>query len=561
MNQNMRTILLTILTVFSFFTQAQNPLKIVTGFPPTLANIKLGYDNFFVYTSNGSSKVIKLDANYQIAWELIPKTGKTSYIFKQSPHNNGLYVVGEQALSNNGVNLERYPFIIAYDTCLNPLWHKIFVYTDQYDDTTIQLIDDVPDFREIWTDELSNLYILTTKEDRLAYIDSIGMIYNTNYISKYNTDGKLIFRKRLIDVFHGSPYLRLSHSRLEDKKIIYGGAFYIPEHGGQIVFNRPTICILDTAGNCVKFRYYNSYHYFAGNLIDFKFVPEDSTFIGVLSGIGYDTILRKEYSESHIVKYDYELNEIKRISSTERDSAFYDHSCFEFDSIGNIVIHVNKTFVHEDPHWDKRRRHPYFAKYDKDLNFIDSIPITYMNYKSGFDSLFGFHTMHKNPQNPNSIIISGTRRYGTSTIHKLLLRINSIDMQPDSTVYPTLPNDTLCSKTLSGTITHTTILTDTVVINKRVNRKYNQWSGTKELVPENKITLSPNPATTHTHITSPVKIESYTINNTSGTQLQSGVLENNNNIDISQLPQGLYFLQLQLVNGQRVVKKLVVNKE
>jgi hypothetical protein len=184
-----------------------------------------------------------------------------------------------------------------------------------------------------------------------------------------------------------------------------------------------------------------------------------------------------------------------------------------------------------------------------------------MNYKSGFDSLFGFHTMHKNPQNPNSIIISGTRRYGTSTIHKLLLRINSIDMQPDSTVYPTLPNDTLCSKTLSGTITHTTILTDTVVINKRVNRKYNQWSGTKELVPENKITLSPNPATTHTHITSPVKIESYTINNTSGTQLQSGVLENNNNIDISQLPQGLYFLQLQLVNGQRVVKKLVVNKE
>ncbi|MFN9519785.1 MAG: T9SS type A sorting domain-containing protein [Bacteroidota bacterium] len=36
------------------------------------------------------------------------------------------------------------------------------------------------------------------------------------------------------------------------------------------------------------------------------------------------------------------------------------------------------------------------------------------------------------------------------------------------------------------------------------------------------------------------------------------MLENDNNIDISQLPQGLYFLQVQLENGQRVTKKLVV---
>jgi hypothetical protein len=74
---------------------------------------------------------------------------------------------------------------------------------------------------------------------------------------------------------------------------------------------------------------------------------------------------------------------------------------------------------------------------------------------------------------------------------------------------------------------------------------------------ENEIFLSPNPATTQVHITSTVKIESYTINNTSGTQLQSGVLENDNNIDISQLPQGLYFLQVQLENGQMVTKKFV----
>jgi hypothetical protein len=73
------------------------------------------------------------------------------------------------------------------------------------------------------------------------------------------------------------------------------------------------------------------------------------------------------------------------------------------------------------------------------------------------------------------------------------------------------------------------------------------------------IQTSPNPATTKVHIESPIKIETYTLSNTSGTQLQSGVLENDNNIDISQLPQGLYFLQLQLVNGQMVTKKLVRN--
>jgi hypothetical protein len=71
------------------------------------------------------------------------------------------------------------------------------------------------------------------------------------------------------------------------------------------------------------------------------------------------------------------------------------------------------------------------------------------------------------------------------------------------------------------------------------------------------IQTTPNPATTQVHIESPIKIESYTLNNTSGTQVQSGVLDATNNIDISQLPQGIYFLQLQLENGQRVVKKLV----
>jgi hypothetical protein len=114
---------------------------------------------------------------------------------------------------------------------------------------------------------------------------------------------------------------------------------------------------------------------------------------------------------------------------------------------------------------------------------------------------------------------------------------------------------------LSGTINRTTILTDTIVINKRVNRKYNQWSGINNLLSAHKITLTPNPVTTQVHIESPIKTECYTLTNTSGTTVQSGVLDAGNNIDVSPLPLGLYFLQLQLENGQMVVKKVVRSAE
>lgn len=541
---------------------AQEPLKVFNNLPHSTANLNISPDNLLVYTTAGANRVLKIDANFSTAWELISNTVKKMYIVRQATHHNGLYIVGEQALSSNGENLERHLFIIAYDECLNPIWHKIFLYTAQFDDTTITLhVDDIPRFREIWSDEENNLYILSANEDDRMYNDSVNMIHNTNYISKFSKNGDLLFRKMLINtVYHSAPYLKLSTNHLGDKRIIYGGAYYIPEHGGNIVFNRPTICVLDTAGNCVTFRYYNSYHYFAGSLIDFKFVQEDSTFIGVLVGIGFDTILNKEVEESHVVKYDYQFNELKRISSSERDSEYFHHTFFEFDTTGNIVIHVNKTFVYEDPHWDKRRRYPYFAKYDKDLNLIDSIPITYLNYKSGYDSLFGFIAMYKNPQNPNSIIITGNRRYGLDIARNIILRINAATMLPDSTVYPSIHNDTLCSTPLSGTINRTTILTDTIVINKRVNRKYNQLSGASELLPAHKITLTPNPTTTQVHIKSPIAIERYTLTNTNGTTVQSGVLDASHSIEVSQLPPGLYFLQLQLVNGQTVTKKVVRSK-
>jgi hypothetical protein len=83
-------------------------------------------------------------------------------------------------------------------------------------------------------------------------------------------------------------------------------------------------------------------------------------------------------------------------------------------------------------------------------------------------------------------------------------------------------------------------------------------NSTKETLPLHaQITTSPNPATTQVHIESPIKIEQYKLTNTNGTTMQSGVLDASNSIDISQLPPGLYFLQLQLVNGQTVTKKLV----
>lgn len=83
-------------------------------------------------------------------------------------------------------------------------------------------------------------------------------------------------------------------------------------------------------------------------------------------------------------------------------------------------------------------------------------------------------------------------------------------------------------------------------------------NSTKETQPLHaQITTTPNPATTQVYIESPIKIERYTLTNTNGTTVQSGVLDASNSIDVSELPPGLYFLQLQLENGQTVTKKLV----
>jgi hypothetical protein len=71
------------------------------------------------------------------------------------------------------------------------------------------------------------------------------------------------------------------------------------------------------------------------------------------------------------------------------------------------------------------------------------------------------------------------------------------------------------------------------------------------------INLSPNPATTNISIESPIKIENYTLTNTSGKIIQSDAMEASKSIDISRLPAGLYFLQLHLANGQTVMKKVV----
>lgn len=84
------------------------------------------------------------------------------------------------------------------------------------------------------------------------------------------------------------------------------------------------------------------------------------------------------------------------------------------------------------------------------------------------------------------------------------------------------------------------------------------FSSTNEInLASYQLNISPNPTTTQVHIKSPIQIERYTLTNTNGISVQSGVLDASNSIDVSQLPPGLYFLQLQLENGQTVTKKLV----
>jgi hypothetical protein len=518
-------------------------------------------DKHLIIFNNLSDRIAKIDANLQLKWTFRTNTGKRHTIFTANQSKSGLVIGGKQQVVINGNQiLENNPILLKFNNCLEPEWQRIIVYQCQYLDTTFNLLKSIPGIHSMSIDDIDNIYF-TSVNDYSDY-DSIYPSVKA-FLHKFNSDGIFQFRNSVIpinkDNNHESPFAEVHE--IIGNKIIISGDVYVPPplpKPQNTVYKRAFYSIFDTSGQLMFHKIYNDDFYYYSKITDLHYNSSDNSYIGMLQGIRYDTINDKQHYEHYIIKWDSIFNEIKRVSIISTDSVEYLVYKFYINPLGEAIVDMYKRFPYENPDWNYLRSFGYFVKYDKDLNFKDSVQIDYMVHK-GLYSDSNYFIMHTgaHPQNASSFVVSGYRTMG-QTRQNFVFALDST-MHFDTVVYPTLPNDPDCNDMLTGNIVRNVTFNDTLTFIIIRNWKYNWFVGLQQLIEPNNLSLSPNPATTQVHITSPVKLESYTISNTSGTQLQSGVLENDNNIDISQLPQGLYFLQVQLENGQMVTKKLVRN--
>jgi hypothetical protein len=538
----------------AILAQSTSPVRIISQVAANSTRLDEASDGNILYATPWSQRVLKLDGNLNPIWNLRVTTGKPVVLNGINTGHDNYYLYGEQVIHEGPVVYEDNIYITLLDECLQPQWAKLMGYRVQFNDTIFDILGYKPGIFSSRTDEHGNFYWITLSEDlHLQAQDSMG---NYGMIYKFNTKGDLVFRKRILDVAHSGGQLRI-HEIRGGVITIVGDSYFPNQPGDNITWYRAVLALMDTSGNLIDKRIYREDTQYVSTIYDIDFNPVDSSYIGIMSGMRRDTVIGKRHVEIHFVKWDNSLNIVKDILSSETDSIFYKHTQLRIDPEGNAIVYLAIEYPYEHVDYQQRRNIGYFVKYDKDLNFIDSVKIDYLTYKSFADSTYDVFSMNAHPQDPSVTIVSGRRRFGPfDNYHSMAFKINS-NLQIDTVTYPVLPNDTLCNTTLSGDIVRQITYTDTLIFITRVHKNYNNWNSVNEQVAPPQITLSPNPATTQVHITSPVKIESYTLNNTSGTQVQSGVLEHDNNIDITQLPQGIYFLQLQLENGQRVVKKLV----
>ena len=70
----------------------------------------------------------------------------------------------------------------------------------------------------------------------------------------------------------------------------------------------------------------------------------------------------------------------------------------------------------------------------------------------------------------------------------------------------------------------------------------------------NKLNLNPNPSTNSIKISGLTKSEKYTIFNSLGAKIMSGEVSNNQNINIANLNNGLYFLQFESSQTKKFIK-------
>lgn len=446
-------------------------------------------------------------------------------------------------------------WIHKLDACNNKVWTKLIAHKNVFTDTAF-FNTFIIEFCFIQSDEHSNLYFGISGENDLYPNDSMQRRAIMMY--KMTPDGKLVYRVPIFDKFHWSPYTFTSQ--------YYNGKLYL---AGDVMLKdmpqypdranlRAFLHLLDTAGKLIKCTDFSGDPMYFNKLVRLKFNPYSKTLLADVIGRRIDTVNRTDIYENNLILYDTMLNELKRVTIDERQYGYGNNETIDVDTAGNFLIAfvnippVDSIFDAED-----RPSKLYFLRLDQNLQIIDSVRIDFLPHKNLNDTASVINRIIHNPQNPSGYMMSGKRAYGKNPFQRILFRVTP-DLKLDTATYPATAKDYYCSETLTNKIINLEFL-DTLFIVTEHKRPFQTINNSlqENTIGSMQITLSPNPATTQVHIESPIKIERYTLTNTSGTTIQSRVLGSSNSIDIFQVPPGLYFLQLQLENGQTVTKKLV----
>jgi hypothetical protein len=515
------------------------------------------YDNQLIYTTDWARYIYKIDANMNTTWRIEPRGAQTPAVSYNYAHDSGIYLFGSQGIFNFVKNRydERYLWINKLDACNNKVWSKIIAHKDIFTDT-IFLNTETRDFAFMQSDEQSNLYFGISDENNLYPYDS--MQRGTIMMYKITPNGELVYRVPIFDKRHWSPITNASH--------YYNGKIYLsgnvmledrPQYPG-IAGQRAFLQMLDTSGKIIKQVNFSKDTMYLSKLARLKFNPYSKTLLADVVGRRIDTVNLTDIYENNLILYDSMLNELKRITINETQYGYGNYEAIDVDTAGNFLIaFINIPPVDTIFDADNRPSKLYFLRMNHKLEIIDSVHIDFLPHKNINDTATIINKILPNPQNLTGYIMSGMRAYGKNPFHRILFRVTP-DLRLDTSTYPASPKDYYCSETLINKVIQLEF-TDTIyiVIEHKRPFKIPYNSILENSISAQQITTSPNPATKQVHIESPIKIEQYKLTNTNGATMQSGVLDASNNIDVSQLPPGIYFLQLQLENGQMVVKKLV----
>ncbi len=472
------------------------------------------------------------------------------------PTDSGYYITGtHHKYYDEEKSIEKRAVFVGFlSESFEQKWVHFITNQTSYNDTILN--NPIVSSQQIRL--LNETILISIKSENLFSYhnqDSIMFYKDKTFFYKLSHLGKITSRK-LIPFLVLNISQNLSFDYFDNKVIVTGYSYYLKNKLGAVVHKRPVFTIVDTAFSVSSsYPFQDSvYEYGISGLVNksnawFGIYIETNKFEQI--GANIPTIIPRFWHFNHDAMHIYQKDIFRNVNEVDTLSIVFHLAPVE----NNIVAYqqvLPKRNWNLAPSW-QRVGHE-LVLYDSAFNYIKkkelniTLPIVFSgpNVPHWGNGIF--------IDRFNKIVLFGGGGYEKGSF---IYRLNN-NMEQDtlynfkdldySTRFVRVPKDT----------TITLRITDSTLYIHRVYENWNDPVGLqKQTIAPMQITLSPNPATAQVHVESPIKIEQYKLTNTNGATMQSGVLDASHSIDVSQLPPGLYFLQLQLENGQTVTKKLV----